>query len=204
VNAVVFGNGESRKSINPSSLKSTNILIGCNAIHRDAVMDHLVCCDRRMVEEAVENPNTANTTIYAREDWFKYYRKIQKRKNIHLVPDVPYRGELKADQAINWGSGPYAVLVAANLDVDNIKLIGFDLYSSNDKVNNLYKGSSNYSKPDSQAVDYSFWIYQISKIFSSFPTKQFSIYNKKDWELPSTWRQANVNFITLDNLKVDL
>ena len=76
--SLVVGNGESRNLIDINAFSKDHILIGCNALHRDLIVDHLVCCDRRMVEEAVESPNTSQTKIYAREDWFKYYRKIKK------------------------------------------------------------------------------------------------------------------------------
>ena len=76
--SLVVGNGESRNLIDLNAFSKDHILIGCNALHRDLIVDHLVCCDRRMVEEAVESPNTSQTKIYAREDWFKYYRKIKK------------------------------------------------------------------------------------------------------------------------------
>lgn len=204
MNAVVFGNGESRQSINPASLKSKYTLIGCNAIHRDAVMDHLVCCDRRMVEEVVISPNTEYTLIYVREDWFKYYRKTRKDKRTHLVPALPYTGEEKRDQPLHWGSGGYAVLLAASLGYKNINLLGFDLYPKNDKVNNLYKGTQNYSKADARAVDHSYWVYQISKVFDHFPDSTFNIVNETNWPLPKAWNKKNVTFTTLDNFKVDL
>ena len=54
--AVVVGNGESRRSVNLESYRSTHALIGCNGIHRDIKVDHLICCDRRMVAEAIVNP----------------------------------------------------------------------------------------------------------------------------------------------------
>ena len=47
---LVIGNGESRCDINLSEINTTKI--GCNAIVRDFFVDHLVCVDRRMVDEA--------------------------------------------------------------------------------------------------------------------------------------------------------
>jgi hypothetical protein len=200
VKAVVIGNGESRSKLNLLSFKPNHVLVGCNAIHRDLTVNHLVCCDRRMVEEAVNNPNTTDTLIYVRDDWFKYYRKIQKRKNIQQVPDLPYVGELKQDRPEHWGSGGYAVLIAANLNVDEVLLVGFDLYSKNNKVNNIYKGTANYSKSDGQSVDYSFWVEQISKIFFYYPNIKFNIINEATWEMPRCWKQDNVSFTNIDEL----
>lgn len=198
--ALVIGNGESRRNLDLDSLKIDNILVGCNAIHRDITVDHLICCDRRMVEEAVKNPDTANTEIYVREDWFKYYRKTQKLKNIKQVPELPYQGEAKRDRAEHWGSGAYALLVAAELGFDEISLIGFDLYSANNKVNNVYKGTDNYAKPDSQAVDYSYWVYQLSKVFEYFPDSTFVVLNYNNWTMPREWQKQNVRFENIEQL----
>ena len=75
--AVVIGNGESRRSINLETYKSKYTMIGCNALHRDISVDHLICCDRRMAEEATNNINNQNTKIYVRPSWFHYFRKIK-------------------------------------------------------------------------------------------------------------------------------
>jgi hypothetical protein len=198
--AVVIGNGESRRSIDIESLKINNVLIGCNAVHRDTVVDHLVCCDRRMVDEAVDNPMTEHTEIYVREDWFKYYRKTQKRKNIIAVPDLPYQGDQRPDRPEHWGSGGYALLVAAQLGFDTISLVGFDLYSKNNKVNNVYKDTQNYSASDKQAVDYSYWVYQISKVFQHFPNINFIVINETDWLMPKEWQQSNVQFNNIEQI----
>ena len=190
--ALVIGNGESRFRINLDDFKDTHVLVGCNALHRDYIVDHLVCCDQRMVREALENPTTANTTIHVREGWHHYFRKIEKHKNIKLLPDLPYQGELRPDKAIHWGSGPYAVLVAAQLNLPIVSLVGFDLYGRQEQVNNVYKGTSNYSHPTSSAVDPSYWIYQIGKLFSLFPYIQFKIINTEGWKMPTEWQHDNV------------
>jgi hypothetical protein len=195
---VVIGNGESRKHINLHNLKDQYTLIGCNAIHRDITVDHLVCCDHRMVREALKNPNTKNSLVYVRLDWHHYFRKILKNKNVKLLPTIPYHGEDRADRPLHWGSGPYAILLAASLGFNEIDIIGFDLYGLNYKVNNIYKGTENYSDPNKQAVDYSYWIYQISKIFDSFSDIKFCIHNNKDWTLPEQWVRNNVKKINID------
>jgi hypothetical protein len=190
--ALVIGNGESRSKIDLNKFKDTRITVGCNALHRDCVVDHLVCCDHRMVREALENPTTANTTIHVRDGWHHYFRKIEKHKNIKLLPDLPYQGELRPDKPVHWGSGPYAVLIAAQLNLPAVSLVGFDLYGRQEHVNNIYKGTNNYSNPNSNAVDPSYWIYQIGKIFSLYPNIQFNIINTEGWKMPTEWQQNNV------------
>lgn len=190
--AIVLGNGESRRNINPN--KFLHPVIGCNAVHRDFAVDHLVCCDRRMAEEAVKNPNTKNSIIYTRKDWYNYF--FSKSQNIKILPGLPYSGSDRRDQDLHWGSGPYAILLAATL-ADEIYLYGFDLYSLTHQVNNMYKGTKNYSLPESNAVDPTYWIYQIAKVFAYFPDCNFKIYNTRDWQLPDEWRKNNVVLVDL-------
>jgi hypothetical protein len=193
----VFGNGESRQSINLNDLDPEYIKIGCNAIHRDYSIDHLVCCDRRMIEEAVENPLIKDTFIHVREEQYHYFRKVRKNKKIQLLPDIPYQGQKRADNPTHWGSGPYAVLVACLLNPSEINLYGFDLYSKTDYINNIYKGTKNYKHSIGSAVDPSYWIYQISKLFVEFPNINFRIYNEKEWSLPLQWQHSNVKKLEL-------
>ena len=192
--ALVIGNGESRQHIDISEFSRGYDTIGCNAIHRDCPVDFLVCCDRRMIEEAVVSKNTKYTEIYVRDEWFHYYRKIRKDRRIHQIPELPYTGDKKQDEPIHWGSGPYAVLLGATCEYDTIMMIGFDLYPSNKKINNIYKNTNNYAKKDANPVDPSYWIYQISKVFQYYKNKEFVIWNHAGWEVPALWKRSNVSF----------
>lgn len=194
--ALVIGNGESRRKVNLESYRSTT-LVGCNAIHRDLIVDHLICCDRRMAEESTNNINNKNTIIYVRHHWFHYFRKILKNKNIKVLPELPYKGETKKDDPEHWGSGPFAVLLAASLGFDEIEMIGFDLYPIDESVNNIYKGTQNYSRAGSQAVDPSYWIYQIAQVFHFYPNIRFVLRNNGAWKIPQEWQKNNVSFIAL-------
>lgn len=189
---VVVGNGESRTSVDLAALSKKYTLIGCNGIHRDITVPHLVCCDRRMVSEAVSNPNNKNSTIYTRKDWFAEF------PGTISLPQLPYSGTRRADNQWHWGSGPSAILVACNLEPATIKLIGFDLYSFNGSVNNIYKGSPNYAGKLSQPVDYSYWEYQISKLFECYSTINFEIYNTSTWQLPLKWNLPNVTVFDIE------
>ena len=46
----VIGNGESRKKFDLYQLEWLGTTVGTNAVHRDFHPDHLICCDRRMVQ----------------------------------------------------------------------------------------------------------------------------------------------------------
>ena len=200
--AVVIGNGESRRSIDIQSLTGKILLVGCNALHRDAVVNHLICCDDRMVREAVENPNTASTFIHVREHSYQWFRKVQKRKNIILLPSIPEQEHNRIDQPRNWGSGTYALLVASQqIDIKEIYLLGFDLYGNDRLVNNLYKNTNNYSSGGSHAIDPSYWIWQTAKVFRLFPNIKYTVVNHTNWKMPAEWQQHNVGFLDVENFK---
>jgi hypothetical protein len=172
--------------------KDYEVVVGCNAIHRDFVPDHLVCCDNRMVKEALQNPSVKK--IYTREKYYQEHRKIAKHKNVLRLPPLPYQGYQRVDDPVHWGSGPYAVLLAADFGAESVDLIGFDLYSNDGKVNNIYKGTENYSRSDYQAVDPAYWILQIKQVFKHFPDNKFTIFNHFNWQPPRDWLCDNVKF----------
>ena len=192
----VFGNGESRKSINIDKISGPKV--GCNALWRDYSVDYLVCVDKRMVEECIKNDvNVNNTFVYTREDWYHRYKGLRIRK----LPPLPYKGTERHDEPFQWGSGPYAVLIAAMYAYQqHVSLIGFDLHSKTKTVNNIYKDTPNYDKSNKNPVDPRYWIHQIGMVFKSFPKIQFTIY-QDDWELPKAWNYPNVMVDTISNIR---
>lgn len=183
---IVIGNGISRKKIDFD--KIDEVKVGCNAIFRDYFVEYLVCCDKRIVKQALEYHNN----IYTRSRWNRDF-------GVNALPSLPYKGDDRKDDPFHWGTGPYAILLACSLS-KNIKIVGFDLYGVEGKVNNIYSGTEGYSDPGSSQVDHSYWIYQIEKIFQYFPEHQFIIYQTSDWKCPNQWNYPNVSLDTLDNL----
>ncbi len=190
--ALVIGNGESRLAIDLNNLLENYITFGCNAIARDHKVNHLICCDRRMVFESIPR---GIENIYTRQDWAGDFNI----PCVKALPNLPYEGDQRADEPFHWGSGPYAVLLSTEF-ADDIHIIGFDLYSKDNLVNNVYKGTTNYSKTEARAVDPSYWIYQISRVFQLFPDKYFTVYNINEWQMPPSWKMDNVVFKTIDKL----
>lgn len=194
---IVIGNGESRKQVDVSQLKDPKV--GCNAVYRDYDIDYLVCVDRRMMQEALTAQVNVkrDTLIYTRTDWYEQFKSIRVRE----LPRLPYEGNERWDEPFQWGSGPYAVLLGAMYTkTKEVKLIGFDLYSKTNTVNNLYKGTPNYDDESSKAVDPRYWIHQIGKVFNCFPKIQFTIYQEPNWELPKAWNYSNVLLDKISNI----
>lgn len=191
----VIGNGESRKGVNLNQLESPTV--GCNAIMRDHTVDYLVCVDKRMVEEAINRKVNQHSLVYTRADWYQRYETHRIRK----VPKLPYTGEQRADEPFQWGSGPYAVLIGAMYARERyVNLLGFDLYSNDSHVNNVYKDTPSYDKSNKRAVDPRYWIHQIGKVFECYPKIQFTIYQEAGWQLPQAWNYPNVKVDTISNV----
>jgi hypothetical protein len=193
---LVIGNGESRKTIDIDKIDQRKV--GCNAIMRDYSVDHLVCVDRRMVEEAIKRKANEHCLVYTRKEWFSSYKT---NKRIRTVPDLPYAGSERWDEPFNWGSGPYAILLAAKLTKERtVSLVGFDLYGRNNKVNNVYKDTEGYDTSSKRAVDPRYWVHQTNKIFEAFTNIKFTIYQEDDWQMPSQWKKSNVLLDSISNI----
>lgn len=191
---LVIGNGESRKGVDLN--KHYDKKIGCNAIHRDYRVDHLICVDRRMVQEAINSNVNESSIVYTRSDWIDSYTNKQ---NVKQVPKLPYKGTERWDEPFQWGSGPYAVLLAAGL-AKEVKLLGFDLFSETKNVNNIYKDTNGYNESTKNAVDPRYWIHQIGKVFGIYHKHRFIIYQKDSWNIPKAWQHPNVSLDNINNL----
>ena len=192
---LILGNGESRSQINLNQIRC--LKIGCNAIFRDYTVDHIICVDKRMMDEALEAGVNMNSRLYTRSEWFDRYKGYL---HVRQVPELPYEGTERADQPFQWGSGPYAVLLGAQLEKDEVKLLGFDLYSKDRLVNNIYKDTDNYSASNKRAVDPRYWVHQIGMVFKHYPNVQFRIYQEPNWELPQAWNYTNVTVDKISSL----
>jgi len=188
---LVIGNGESRKNIDLDKINS--IKIGCNAIFRDWQVDHLVCCDRNIVLEAIHEINLDKTKLYTRSEY------INMNKKIFSLPELPYQSKQRPDQSIHWGSGPYAVLLATQLNTlnESIDLLGFDLYGMGEKTNNIYKDTLNYKKSSERAVDPRYWIHQLGKIFELNQNMKFVLYCLDSFVKPMEWNHTNLEYRSL-------
>jgi hypothetical protein len=151
-----------------------------------------------MVNEAVEQGINETTLVYTRKDWHGSYHHL---KNIREVPDIPYEPIIRADEPFQWGSGPYAVLLAAKLSKErSVSLLGFDLYSDNKLVNNVYKNTQGYDASTKSAVDPRYWIHQIGKVFEHYPKVNFTVYRPPGWETPKAWIKPNVDVDNISNI----
>lgn len=193
---LIIGNGESRSGINLDAYKCEKI--GCNAIFRQYGVRHVVCCDRRMAQEAVKNMINLKSGVWTRKDW---HGEFVGKHNVNALPNIWYAPKTKADEAFHWGSGPYAIYLGLFLNKkEPLDIIGFDLYSNTNTVNNIFKSTRNYEDAESKPVDPKFWIYQIAQLIEKYKDRSFRFYNTPDWELPDSWKKPNVQKLELSEL----
>ena len=194
----IIGNGESRMGFDISPLKQFSSVIGCNAIHRDFVTEHLVCADKPMCQQAA-NAVGKGTTIYTREQWVNLFAMWP---NVNKLPNLPYVGDKREDEPLHWGTGPYAGVLGLTFKPKAIFMIGFDLHPlEKDRINNMYTGSEGY-KYIKRPVDPRYWIYQFHKLMGySDPDTRWIVVNHDKWQMPEEWSQhSNVFQETYDGM----
>lgn len=181
--AFCIGNGESRTGLDLEQFKQYGTLYGANAVYRDTTVDNLICCDKRMVKEALHNNYSG--TIYTRPDWYNEFATPQVR----YLPSFAWSETSKWTKHFHWGSGLHAVHLACKQNANICVMIGHDFYSTNGKHNNIYKDTSNYESSDHHAIDHSHWVLQFGILFAYYPQTTFIFCqpNINTWKVPSKW-----------------
>ena len=190
----VIGNGTSRKNININNIHIKKIC--CNLAFRDINCDALVCCDKRMVDTALNEKYSG--PLYTRSDWKRRYGN-----KVNYLPLINIKAKNRCEQQWHWGSGTQALYLSGLLfgQVKNVHMIGFDLYSLNGLQNNIYSNEKHYKKSDQQATDPRYWIHQCAIVFKIYKDTQFTIWQNSDWKIPHTWNCDNINIKNLENIE---
>ena len=94
----------------------------------------------------------------------QYVTWVAENDEVHIIPEN-YSG---------WSAGPIAVRLAIeNHDPLDVFLIGFDLGSRTDTINNMYKGTDNYLVDGAKTVPATNWIVQHKQNFLAYPEVRF-------------------------------
>jgi hypothetical protein len=155
--AFVLGNGRSRTSVNPTSLKSLGTLYGCNALYREIDPHYLIAVDVKMVNEII-----AAGYHRTHQVWTNPNKGISSKANINFF--TPHKG---------WSSGPTALWFAASQGHKEIYIIGFDYQGNNGKFNNVYADTFNYKKSTDAATFHGNWLNQTEKVIKEFKHTKF-------------------------------
>jgi len=111
-----------------------------------------------------------------------------------------------------WSAGPTSGYIAIKLfSPKKVYLIGHDLYSNNDKVNNMYAGTKHYTIPEHSPTPCVNWIEQWKTLFTWEPKIQFIKVNEFNDDRDTTntaineWHgKPNIRYINFQQLDKEL
>ena len=106
--------------------------------------------------------------------WITY---VNENDNINTI-DFP----------VGWSAGNTALHLACQSGATEIYILGFDLSSYDEPLNNLYKGTDNYLPSDARGFNSMNWQNQMQTVFREFKDVKFS------------WIDAKEEFIQENNL----
>jgi hypothetical protein len=72
-----------------------------------------------------------------------------------------------------WCAGSTAIHLACQAGEKHVYMLGFDLSSYDEPLNNIYKGTDNYLPPESKGFNVDSWLRQLILTFKEFPDTQF-------------------------------
>ena len=120
---------------------------------------------------------------------------VDEKDEVKLIP-YDYSG---------WSAGPIAVrMMLEDHNPSEIYMIGFDMNSIDGKVNNVYKGTSNYVPQDVSETPSVNWKNQHIQNFKTYPNVKF-FHVSPEWIDIEEWKDFdNVDYLTFDDLQIIL
>ena len=168
--AFVLGNGKSRLKVNLFNLVDRGAIYGCNALYREFVPDVLISTDPKISEEIQRSGYSIEHVHYTRKPIVGFGSR--------QIPAEPY----------GWSSGPVATYLAAE-KYNYVYLLGHDLSSDTDKINNIYAGTDCYRSKNAEPTYFGNWVKQLEHVFKRWPSKRFYRVYDDYCDFPTTWRQ---------------
>ena len=175
--AFILGNGITRLQVNCESLLDYGYVYGCNRIYQEFAPSVLVSTDKGISEEIQNTKYSASNVHYTRQQ-----TKIKNSGSL-IIPD-PYHG---------MSSGPAGLGIASETNASYFYLIGMDLKGVNNKVNNIYAGTTYYRNKNEVATVFENWVNQIETIMKKFINKRYIHVNPLDNFVPQQW-ERNPNY----------
>ena len=101
-----------------------------------------------------------------------------------------------------WCAGATAIHLACQEGADEIYMLGFDLSSYDEPLNNIYKGTDNYLPTESKGFNPINWIKQLNTVFNEFSDTKFYWGENRDVRVPKILKKnvENISYKTLDKI----
>lgn len=188
----VIGNGSSRRNFDIRKLYTAGITYGCNAVHRDFMVQHLVCVERKHLAEAMSWKLQDKIYLHTSHKNIN----LAKDPKLELLPEVPYEKVHFWDDITSFEAGPAALLLAAQSH-DIVIIFGFD-FGQNE---HMYSDTDNYT---SLSRTYDCHLHQVKRVISHYKESKFIFVNNIA-DVPETLSKLdNVLIDTYENLEIQL
>ena len=77
------------------------------------------------------------------------------------------------DFPVGWSAGNTAIHLACQRGAEEVYILGFDLSSYDEPLNNVYKGTDNYLSSDAKGFNPTNWINQMQTVFTEYNGVKF-------------------------------
>tara|TARA_Y100000310_G_C19991416_1_gene494292 strand:- start:44 stop:514 length:471 start_codon:yes stop_codon:yes gene_type:complete len=98
------------------------------------------------------------------------------------------------DFPIGWSAGNTALHLTCQQGVKEVYMIGFDLSSYDEPLNNIYKGTDNYLPTDAIGFNPVNWVNQMHTVFTEFKDTTF-------YWVDAIHRKGQVNNVKINNIR---
>ena len=100
-------------------------------------------------------------------------KKMEKDVGVWLTYVEPNDAVIPIDFPVDWSTGNTSIHLACQHGAKEVYILGFDLSSYDEPLNNLYKGTDNYLSNDAKGFSSVNWRNQMQTVFREFPDIQF-------------------------------
>ena len=118
--------------------------------------------------------------------------KMEKDAGVWITYVEPNDDVVPIDYPVGWSAGNTALHLASK-NAEEVYVLGFDLSSYDQPLNNMYKGTDNYLPADAKGFSQDNWYNQMKAVF-----REFSLYGTKFYLVDSEvkFNEDNVSYIT--------
>ena len=125
--------------------------------------------DPSMIQESIELTMKENPTLDPKD----LKMKMEKDVGIWITYLQENDGVIPIDFPVGWSAGSTAMHLACQGGPKELYMLGFDLSSYDESVNNIYKGTDNYLSSDAKGFNTVNWLNQMHTVFTEFKDTTF-------------------------------
>ena len=100
-------------------------------------------------------------------------KKMEKDVGVWITYLKEEDNVVPIDYPVGWSTGNTAMHLACQEGVEEVFILGYDLSSYDEDLNNLYKGTDNYLSADARGFNSTNWMNQMATVFGEFSDIQF-------------------------------